>query len=118
MKRVLLTLVTSLLATPVFSAGWTVDDLGSMEERSACMARAEATMKRYYAQHGGRESIGRSNWTLGGYGLRGTVIDGLIICPIKAGLVAPFLIVHNSDSDNDARKIVADRIKAIWQSQP
>ncbi|GGE08290.1 hypothetical protein SAMN05421774_102491 [Gemmobacter megaterium] len=118
MKRVLLACATALFATPVFAAGWTVDDLGSMAERSACMTRAEATMKKYFAQHGGKESIGKSEWTLGGYGLRGSVVNGLIICPIEAGLVAPFLIVHNTDSDNDARKIVADRLKAIWQAQP
>jgi hypothetical protein len=32
-------------------------------------------------------------------------------------MVEPFLIVHNSDNNNDARQIVADRIKAIWQAQ-
>lgn len=117
MKFLAVTCAAFLVATPALSAGWTVDDLGSMSERSACMARAEATMKGYYAQHGGTESIGRSEWTLGGYGLRGNVIDALIICPIEAGMVEPFLIVHNSDNNNDARQIVADRIKAIWQSQ-
>jgi hypothetical protein len=117
MKSLAVTCAAILFATPAVSAGWTVDDLGSMAERSACMTKAEATMKGYYAQHGGKESIGRSEWTLGGYGLRGAVIDALIICPIEAGLVEPFLIVHNSDSNNDARKIVADRVKAIWKSK-
>ena len=117
MKSVLLTCAALMLAAPAHAAGWTVDDLGSMSERSECMARAERTMKDYFRQHGGKESIGRSEWTLGGYGLRGSVIDALIICPIEAGLVEPFMIVHNSDSNNDARKIVADRLKAIWQAQ-
>ncbi|MDX5358473.1 MAG: hypothetical protein LPK12_12145 [Rhodobacterales bacterium] len=118
MKRILLTLAAAMFAAPAFSAGWTVDDLGSMSARSDCMTRAERTMKRYYQVHGGKENIGRSEWTLGGYNLRGNVVNALIICPIEAGVVAPFLIVHNSDSDNDARKIVADRVKAIWQEQP
>ncbi len=118
MKRLLMTCVAALFAAPAFSAGWTVDDLGSMSERAACMTRAEATMKKYYVQHGGTENIGRSDWTLGGYNLRGDVVNALIICPIEAGMVAPFLIVHNSDSDNDARKIVADRLKQIWGAEP
>lgn len=117
MRTVLLTCAAVLFSTPVLAAGWTVDDLGSMSERAECMARAERTMKEYFAQHGGSGDIGRSEWTLGGYGLRGSVIDGLIICPIEAGLVEPFLIVHNSDNNNDARKIVADRLEAIWQAQ-
>lgn len=117
MKRVLLTCAAALFATPMFAAGWTVDDLGSMSERSQCMSRAESTMKQYFVDHGGTESIGKSEWTLGGYGLRGNVINALIICPIEGGMVAPFLIVHNSDNDNDARKIVADRVKAIWANK-
>ena len=46
--------------------------------------------------------------------LRGDVVDALIICPIEAGLAAPFLIVFNTDSDNDARDTVADRLSEIW----
>lgn len=118
MKRVLLTCAAALFAAPALAAGWTVDDLGSMSERADCMNRAEATMKAYYVQHGGTETIGKSDWTLGGYSLRGNVVNALVICPIEGGLVAPFLIVHNTDNDSDARKIVADRLKAIWQAQP
>lgn len=117
MKAVLSTCAAVFLATPVFAAGWTVDDLGSMADRAACMARAEATMKDYFALHGGSGDIGKSEWTLGGYGLRGAVIDALVICPIEAGLVEPFLIVHNSDGNNDARQIIADRLKAIWATK-
>ncbi len=117
MKTIVLTCVALLVSVPVHAAGWTVDDLGSMSERADCMARAERTMQEYFRIHGGSGDIGRSEWTLGGYGLRGSVIDALIICPIEAGLVEPFLIVHNSDNNNDARKIVADRLKAIWQVQ-
>lgn len=117
MKTVLLTCAALLFSSPVLAAGWTVDDLGSMAERTDCMAKAEATMQQYFQQHGGSGDIGKSEWTLGGYGLRGNVIDALIICPIEAGMVEPFLIVHNSDANNDARQIVADRVKAIWQSQ-
>jgi hypothetical protein len=117
MKTVLLTCAAMMFSAPVLAAGWTVDDLGSMAERSACMSKAESTMRDYFAQHGGSGNIGKSEWTLGGYGMRGSVIDALIICPIEAGLVEPFLIVHNSDSNNDARKIVADRVKAIWKSK-
>lgn len=117
MKTLLAACAAAMLATPAFAAGWTVDDLGSMSQRADCMARAERTFKSYFAQHGGSGDIGRSEWTIGGYGMRGNVIDALIICPIEAGMVEPFLIVHNSDNNNDARKIVADRVKAIWQSQ-
>lgn len=117
MKSLLMTCAMAFLASPVLAAGWTVDDLGSMAQRSDCMTKAENTMSEYFKQHGGSGDIGKSEWTVGGYGLRGSVIDALVICPIEAGMVEPFLIVHNSDNNNDARKIVADRLKAIWKMQ-
>lgn len=104
-------------ASAAQAEGWTVTDLGSVDERAECMRLAEATIDAYRASYGGDGFTGRSEWTLGGYDLRGEVVDALIICPIEAGLVAPFLIVHNSDSDNDARETVANRLADIWDQQ-
>ena len=107
-----------LLSVGVAQAeGWTVSDLGSVDERAECMRLAEATIDAYRATYGGDGFTGRSEWTIGGYDLRGEVVDALIICPIEAGLVAPFLIVFNTDSDNDARETVADRLNEIWDQQ-
>lgn len=107
-----------LMATGMaHSEGWTVSDLGSVDERPECMRLAEATIDAYRASYGGDGFTGRSEWTIGGYDLRGEVVDALIICPIEAGIVAPFLIVFNSDSDNDARETVADRLSDIWDQQ-
>lgn len=97
--------------------GWTVFDLGSVDERAECMRLAEATIDAYRATYGGDGFTGRSEWTIGGYDLRGEVVDALIICPIEAGIAAPFLIVFNTDSDNDARETVADRLNEIWDQQ-
>lgn len=106
-----------LLATMAQAEGWTVTDLGSVDERAECMRLSEATIDAYRGAYGGDGFTGRSEWTIGGYDLRGEVVDALIICPIEAGLVAPFLIVFNSDSDNDARETVADRLSDIWDQQ-
>ncbi len=104
-------------ASAAFAEGWTVTDLGSVDERPECMRLAEATIEAYRAAYGGDGFTGRSEWTIGGYDLREEVVDALIICPIEAGLVAPFLIVYNSDSDNEARDTVADRLAEIWDQQ-
>lgn len=106
-----------LAASMAHAEGWTVTDLGSVDERAECMRLAEATIDAYRATYGGDGFTGRSEWTIGGYDLRGEVVDALIICPIEAGLVAPFLIVFNTDSDNDARETVADRLSEIWDQQ-
>lgn len=97
--------------------GWTITDLGSVDERAECMRLAEATIDAYRVAYGGDGFTGRSEWTVGGYDMRGEVIDALFICPIEAGLVAPFVIVYNSDSDNDARENVADRLEELWDQQ-
>jgi len=107
----------SVLATMAPAEGWTVSDLGSLDTREDCMRRAEATIDSYRASYGGSGFTGRSEWTIGGYDLRGDVVDALIICPIEAGLAEPFLIVFNSDSDNDARGLVAERLEEIWDQQ-
>lgn len=104
----------ALAANVAQAEGWTVTDLGSLDTREECMRLAEATIDAYRATYGGDGFTGRSEWTIGGYDLRGDVVDALIICPIEAGLAAPFLIVFNTDSDNDARDTVADRLSEIW----
>ncbi len=119
MKRLTLASAVSfvILAMAANAEGWTVTDLGSVDERAECMRLAEATVDTYRSSYGGDGFTGRSEWTLGGYDLRGEVVDALIICPIEAGLVAPFLIVYNSDSDNEARETVATRLSDIWDQQ-
>lgn len=107
----------ALSAGAAGAEGWTIADLGSLEDRAECMRLAEATVDAYRVAYGGDGFTGRSEWTIGGYDLRGEVVDALFICPIEAGLVAPFLIVFNSDSDNDARETVADRLEEIWDQQ-
>ena len=111
------TLCLIAAATSASAEGWTVTDLGSVDERAECMRLAEATVDAYRATYGGNGFTGRSEWTIGGYDLRGDVVDALIICPIEAGVVAPFLIVYNSDSDNDARETVAGRLETLWDQQ-
>ena len=107
----------ALAATVASAEGWTVTDLGTVDERAECMRLAEATVDAYRAAYGGDGFTGRSEWTIGGYDLRGDVVDALFICPIEAGVVAPFLIVYNSDSDNDARDTIAGRLEDIWNQQ-
>jgi hypothetical protein len=107
----------ALTAGVASAEGWTVTDLGSMDDRAECMRLAEATVDAYRATYGGEGFTGRSEWTIGGYDLRGDVVDALFMCPIEAGLVAPFLIVYNSDDENDARETIADRLEEIWDQQ-
>lgn len=119
MKRSLITagLALAMTAGMAGAEGWTVTDLGSLDDRAECMRLAEATVDAYRMAYGGDGFTGRSEWTIGGYDLRGDVVDALFICPIEAGLVAPFLIVYNSDGENDARETVAERLEEIWDQQ-
>ncbi|WP_341863070.1 hypothetical protein [Gymnodinialimonas sp. 57CJ19] len=94
--------------------GWTVTDFSSISDRDTCMNYAETTFDTYRARFGGDGFTGRSNWTIGGYDLRGEVVDGLFICADESGLVAPFLVVYNVDDDSDARETIADRLGDIW----
>ena len=109
--------VCAALATPVVAEGWSVSDLGSMAERDACMSRARDVFSSYASRYNVEESIGESNWTVGGYDLRGEPVDALIICPIEGGLVVPFLMTHGTDSDSDARRIIHDRLRDIWDEK-
>lgn len=97
--------------------GWTISDLGSEGDRDTCMSKAERTFRSYAADSGVEEVIGRSEWTVAGYDLRGGLIDAIIICPIEGGLVAPFLLTYSGESDDDARKIIHDRIYESWGRQ-
>ncbi len=94
--------------------GWTVTDFSSISDRATCMEYAETTFDTYRERFGSDGFTGRSNWTVGGYDLRGEVVDGLFICADEAGLVAPFLVVYNYDDDSDARETIADRLGDIW----
>ncbi len=94
--------------------GWTVTDFNSVADRETCMNYAETTFNTYRARFGAEGFTGRSTWTIGGYDLRGEVVDGLFICADESGLVAPFLVVYNVDDDGDARETIADRLGDIW----
>lgn len=102
------------LATGAQAEGWSVVDFNSVNTRDICMSYAETTFSTYRQRFGSDGFTGRSTWTVGGYDLRGEVVDGLFICPDEAGLVAPFLILHNTDDDSDARELIADRLSDIW----
>jgi len=110
-------LLLSVAVTGAQAEGWSVIDLGTVDERAECMRLAEATIDAYRAAYGGDGFTGRSEWTIGGYDLRGDPVDALIICPIEGGVVVPFLIVYNSDSENEARDTIADRLSDIWDQQ-
>jgi len=102
------------LGTGALAEGWSVTDFNSVNNRDICMNYAESTFSTYRQRFGADGFTGRSTWTVGGYDLRGEVVDGLFICADEAGLVAPFLVVFNSDDDSDARELIADRLGDIW----
>jgi hypothetical protein len=106
--------LAAVLGTGALAEGWTVTDFNSVNSRDICMTYAELTFQTYNQQVGSNGFIGRSTWTVGGYDLRGEVVDGLFICADEAGLVAPFLVLHNTDDDSDARELIADRLGDIW----
>ena len=113
--RILTAAVLSLAAAGAAQAeGWTVTDFSSLPDRATCMDYAETTFNTYRVRFGSDGFTGRSNWTIGGYDLRGEVVDGLFICADESGLVAPFLVVYNNDDDSDARETIADRLGDIW----
>ncbi len=102
------------LGGSALAEGWTVTDFNAVNSRDICMDYSELTFQTYNQRFGSNGFIGRSTWTVGGYDLRGEVVDGIFICADEAGLVAPFLILHNTDDDSDARELIADRLGDIW----
>jgi hypothetical protein len=94
--------------------GWTVTDFTPLGDLNTCMNYAETTFNTYRTRFGADGFTGRSNWTIGGYDLRGEAIDGLFICAEEDGVVDPFLVVYNNDDDSDARETIADRLGDIW----
>jgi hypothetical protein len=94
--------------------GWTVTNFDSVPDRAICMSYAETTVNIYRQRYNTPGFTGRSEWTLGGYDLRGDVVDSLFICADESGLVSPFLVVYNTDEDNAARETIADRLADIW----
>jgi hypothetical protein len=102
------------LGTSASAEGWSVIDFNSVNNREICMSYAETTFQTYRDRFGAPGFTGRSTWTVGGYDLRGEVVDGIFVCADEAGLVAPFLVIHNTDEDSDARELIADRLGDIW----
>ncbi len=94
--------------------GWSVTNFRSVPDRATCMNYAETTLNVYSQRFGQIGFIGRSDWTIGGYDMRGEVVDALFICPDEAGMTAPFLVIHNSDDDGAARETISDRLGEIW----
>jgi hypothetical protein len=115
LPRILSATVLTLAAAGAAQAeGWTVTDFSSVSTRDICMNYGETTFNTYRQRFAADGFTGRSNWTIGGYDLQGEAIDGLFICADESGLVAPFLVVYNTDDDSDARETVADRLGDIW----
>ncbi|PWK61523.1 hypothetical protein [Roseicyclus mahoneyensis] len=106
--------VSLTLGSGALAEGWSVIDFNSVATREICMTYAEATFGTYRERFNMPGFTGRSTWTVGGYDLRGEVVDGLFICSDEAGLVSPILVVYNSDDDSDAREVIADRLGDIW----
>ena len=106
--------VAVALSGSAMAEGWTVTDFNSVNTRDICVNYAEATFRTYNQRFGVDAFVATSTWTVGGYDLRGEVVDALFICPDEAGLVAPFLVLHNSDDDDEAREVIADRLGDIW----
>ncbi|MEJ6390071.1 hypothetical protein [Gymnodinialimonas ulvae] len=115
MKKKLIAATLSLpLSGAALAEGWTVTDFTPLGNLTTCMNYAETTFNTYRTRFGGDGFTGRSNWTIGGYDLRGEAIDGLFICAEEDGVVDPFLVVYNDDDDSDARETIADRLGDIW----
>lgn len=115
MNRPLVAAMLSLTVTGAAQAeGWTVTDFTTLGDLDTCMNYAETTFNTYRTRFGADGFTGRSNWTIGGYDLRGEAIDGLFICAEEDGVVDPFLVVYNNDDDSDARETIADRLGDIW----
>jgi hypothetical protein len=103
-----------MIGSAASAEGWSVIDFNAVNSRSICMNYAETTIETYRSRFGAPGFTGRSEWTVGGYDLRGEVVDALFICVDEAGLVSPLMVLHNTDDDSDARELIADRLGDIW----
>ena len=106
--------ITIAAAGAAQAEGWTVTDFSPVGNLDVCMNYAETTFNTYRQRFGGDGFTGRSNWTIGGYDLRGEVVDGLFICAGEDDPVNPFLVVYNYDNDDDSREAIATRLGDIW----
>ncbi|MCR9068091.1 MAG: hypothetical protein NXH79_04535 [Rhodobacteraceae bacterium] len=109
-------LLTCALALPASAEGWSVIDFTSMPDIATCVSHAEAAIGVYSQTYPAPVDVVVAQSTIGAYGLRGNVVDGLFVCTEIAGLVAPMLVVHNSDDDTDARILIADRLAEAWDA--
>jgi hypothetical protein len=93
--------------------GFSVTNFGPLPDVASCMDQAEAAVTAYRERFGDTGSLGRSDWTLGGYDLGGGTVDALFVCADEAGRVEPFLVVY-APADGATREDVAGRLGAIW----
>ncbi len=105
----------AIFGSTAAAEGWSVVNFSSMGEQSDCMARAEATIAQYRQTYDTQGPTRSTEWTVAGFNLRGDVIDAIFMCPMEAGLAAPFLIVYNTDDDSAAREVISDRLQDIWR---
>jgi hypothetical protein len=110
----ILCLGVALGGSGALAEGWSVTNFDSVPDRATCMAYAETAVNTYRQRYNTPGFTGRSDWTLGGYDLRGDAVDSLFICADEGGLVSPFLVIYNTDDDNAARETISDRLADIF----
>lgn len=89
-------------------------ELGITYNRAECMNWAENVLYRYKANYGAGK-ISRSSWVVYGWDLRPGDQDVVIMCPVVAGTVDAFLVVH-SESTQDNRMFTTGNIEYFWNN--
>lgn len=87
-------------------------ELGYTYNRAECMNLAENVLYRYKSNYGAGK-ISRSNWVVYGWDLRPGDQDVVIMCPVVAGTVDAFLVVHSESNQYDLN-FTTGNIRAFW----
>ncbi|MEL7097908.1 MAG: hypothetical protein AAGM84_03685 [Pseudomonadota bacterium] len=112
-------MATSLIGTaPAFADGYSTSDLGTVSNKSTCMAKAKRVLDRYKTGLGAAE-VNQGNWTVFGWDLRPGDQDVLIMCSAPTSTGNDYrraLLVVYGEATREERMATRDVISAFWDA--
>ncbi|MGR3541696.1 MAG: hypothetical protein ACU0BS_09735 [Hasllibacter sp.] len=113
MKALAAALLTACPAA-AHESGLSVNDLGALPDRPACMGRAIRTVERFIRETGGG-SFTTDTWMVYLWDAQPGVNDAVIMCPILGDGVNAFVVVHGLGED-PTEQTVRDRLTDMWDT--
>jgi hypothetical protein len=109
-------LCCTLAAGQAPAAGWTINDLGSIDTEAGCVDLAWEVFARFR----GSRSVGeikRDQWVVYGYELSSNDFDGVITCAYGPNekTRATLVVYSVDDADSERRGEIANRLARYWE---